>query len=366
MHFGLFNLMTQREKGRSPALIYRETAEHVRMAEAAGMEIAWFAEHHFSNYCLCPSPLTLVNWMAGQTSRIKLGPAVIVAPLYEPIRLMEEIGLADQLSGGRLVLGFGTGYQAYEFHKFGRDLKQARAALFEVLDMAEMYFAHESFAFDGRGVTMPETAFSVRPVQRRPAVYLAGMGSDAEAQRRAADRGYVPFFTTGWNPVEAIVKARGGVAATWAGIGADPAAMPFAIQRYVCVTDSRDEALRAAEGARYVRRIAQAMRGGYGVLEGAYLREMPAEDEPSLEAIAARLPVGDPETVAERLARDIEALNPDHISLFMGIPGMEQRQVLRSIDRFGSEVMPLLRRRFGDLAALGVLGARQPAPALAG
>src|SRR5687767_13975758 len=111
MHFGLFCLMTQRQKGTRPAESYRETAEQVRTAEKGAFAMAWFAEHHSSNYCRCPSPMTMTTYMAGKTSTIKLGPAVIVAPLYEPMRLMEDIGVADQLSGGRVVLGFGTGYQ---------------------------------------------------------------------------------------------------------------------------------------------------------------------------------------------------------------------------------------------------------------
>lgn len=352
MHFGLFSLMTQRKKDKSPGEIYRETAEHVKLAEDIGMEIAWFAEHHFSNYCLCPSPLAMVNYMAGQTSRIKLGPAVIVAPLYEPIRLAEDIGVADQLSDGRLVLGFGTGYQAYEFHKFGRDLKQARGHLFEVLDLMDSYFTKSEFAFSGKAVDLSQTAFSVRPVQTRPDIYVAGMGKDVEAQQRAVERGYTPFFTTGWNAVSDIRGVRDDLAETWTKAGGDAQTMPFAIQRYIFVTDDPEDARKAADGARYVRRIAMSMRGGYGELDGAFLKEIPADGEPPLDDIVSRLPIGDPETVAERLAKDIEALGPKHISCFMAIPGLDQTKILRSMERFGSEVVPLLEKRFGRLADL--------------
>jgi alkanesulfonate monooxygenase SsuD/methylene tetrahydromethanopterin reductase-like flavin-dependent oxidoreductase (luciferase family) len=353
MHFGLFCLMTQRHKDKRPAEIYRETVEQVRMAEQGGFEIAWFAEHHFSNYCLCPSPMTMTTYMAGQTSTIRLGPAVIVAPLYEPIRLMEDINVADQLSGGRVVLGFGTGYQEYEFHKFGRDLKQSRSALFEVLDFLEACVTREPVAFKGDRVNLPETYFSVRMLQKRPSVYLAGMATDVEAQRRSVERGYTPFFTTGWNATEAVQKIRTDVGNAYAQAGGDASHMPFAIQRYVFVTDSREDALKAADGARYVRRIAMAMRNKYGELEGAFLKESPASDEPDLDEIAKRLPIGDPDTVAERLARDIEALGPSHISLFMAIPGLSQTQILKSMERFSSEVIPRLERRFGDLRGIG-------------
>lgn len=368
MHFGLFCLMTQRDKDKAPGEIYRETVEHVQMAERIGFEVAWFAEHHFSNYCLCPSPLTMSTYMAGVTKTIKLGPAVIVAPLYEPIRLAEDIGVADQISGGRLVLGFGTGYQEYEFHKFGRDLKHARANLFEVLDFVETYLGQDKVSFQGERLAFPETSFSIRPLQRRPAIYVAGMGGDIELQRRSVERGYTPFFTTGWNSVEVVKGIRAGVEKTYAEAGGESATMPFAIQRYVHVTDDREAALKAADGARYVRRVAMAMRGKYGELDGAFLKEMPAADEPSLEEIAARLPIGDADTVAERLAADIEAVNPSHISLFMGIPGLSQRQILSSMERFGAEVMPRLEKRFGDLSKLGgralpANAAKRPQPA---
>ncbi|MGF7159231.1 alkanesulfonate monooxygenase SsuD/methylene tetrahydromethanopterin reductase-like flavin-dependent oxidoreductase (luciferase family) [Rhodoligotrophos appendicifer] len=353
MHFGLFSLMTQRDRAKTPGLIYRETLDHVKIAEQIGMEVAWFAEHHFSNYCMCPSPLAMSTYMAGQTSTIKVGPAVIVAPLYEPVRLAEDIGVADQISDGRLVLGFGSGYQEYEFHKFGRDLKQARTDLLEILDFVHAYLNNETFSFNGTRIQMPETSFSIRPVQKHMPVYVAGMGSDVETQRRAVERGYTPFFTTGWSDVASVAKVKEGLASTYASAGGDVSTMPFAIQRYIFVTDSREEALQAADGARYIRRIAAAMRGKYGKFDGAFMQEVPADDEPPLEEILERLPMGDPETVAERLSRDIDALGPDHISCFMGIPGMPQAKVLKSMERFGSEVMPLLEKRYGDLSRLG-------------
>jgi alkanesulfonate monooxygenase SsuD/methylene tetrahydromethanopterin reductase-like flavin-dependent oxidoreductase (luciferase family) len=353
MHFGLFCLNTQRDASKTPRDIYRETMEHVRLAEQVGFEIAWFAEHHFSNYCLCPSPLTMTSYAAGLTTRIKLGPAVVVVPLYEPIRLLEDIGFADQLSEGRLVLGFGTGYQEYEFHKFGVDLKEGRDIFFETLDFIEAYFRGEPLSFEGKYIKMPETYFSVRTVQKRPPVYIAGMAGDPKAQGRSVERGYIPFFTTGWNKLEVTRQIKAKVAEAYGAAGGEVASMPFAMQRYVFVTHDKKAALRAADGARYVRRIAQAMRGKYGELDGSFLRETPAADEPPLEDIVERLLIGDPATVAEKLSQEIEALEPCHISCFMGIPGLSQAETLASIERFGTEVVPLVEKRFGPSSGLG-------------
>jgi alkanesulfonate monooxygenase SsuD/methylene tetrahydromethanopterin reductase-like flavin-dependent oxidoreductase (luciferase family) len=357
MHFGLFSLMTQRERSQTAGEIIANTIEHVKLAEAISFEIAWFAEHHFSNYCLCPSPLTMCVYMAPQTRRIRLGPAVIVAPLYEPVRLLEDISMADQLSQGRLVLGFGSGYQEYEFHKFGVDLRQGRNIFLESLDLFERFLAGDPVSYQGKHLQMPETHFSVRPLQKRPEIYVAGMVADPETQGRARQRGYIPFFTTGWNTLAAIAEMREKARQAYVAAGGEPAEAPYAMQRYVFVTDDRAEALKAAEGARYIRRIAMSMRNKYGELDGAYLKEIPAPDEPPLDIIADRLLVGSAEVVAERLAAEIETLQPTHVSAFMALPGIEQKRILKSMEAFGAKVMPLLNRRFGDLAKVGT-----PAP----
>src|SRR5207249_4474077 len=124
MDFGIFNLMGARQPDKPTARVFGEVAEQTRHADALGYTIAWFAEHHFSNYCLCASPLMMVAHCASITKRIRLGTAVVVLPLYNPARLAAEIATADALSNGRLMLGIGAGYQPYEFERFGVDIAQ--------------------------------------------------------------------------------------------------------------------------------------------------------------------------------------------------------------------------------------------------
>ena len=117
MEFGLFNLMGYRERGKTTRDIMRETVEQVRLADRGGFAMAWFAEHHFSNYCVCPSPLMMAAHCAGVTERIKLATGIVVLPLYNPARLIAEIGMVVALCDGRLVLGVGSGYQPFEFDR---------------------------------------------------------------------------------------------------------------------------------------------------------------------------------------------------------------------------------------------------------
>ena len=84
MEFGIFNLMGSRDPEKPTAEIFAEVAEQTRLADELGYAIAWFAEHHFSNYCLCASPLMMVAHCASITKKIRLGTAVVVLPLYNP------------------------------------------------------------------------------------------------------------------------------------------------------------------------------------------------------------------------------------------------------------------------------------------
>ena len=107
MDFGIFNVMQQRERTKTSKEVTGDALYLTRAAEEMGMTRAWYAEHHFSNYSLCPSPLMLIAHAAAITKTIRLGTAVVVPPLYMPTRLLGEIAMADELSDGRLDLGVG-------------------------------------------------------------------------------------------------------------------------------------------------------------------------------------------------------------------------------------------------------------------
>jgi len=141
MEFGIFNLMGSRSPEKQTAEVFAEVAEQTRLADELGYAIAWFAEHHFSNYCLCASPLMMVAHCASITKKIRLGTAVVVLPLYNPARLLAEIATADALSNGRLMLGVGAGYQPYEFERFGVDIKANLEMTEEFCDILDRAFS---------------------------------------------------------------------------------------------------------------------------------------------------------------------------------------------------------------------------------
>jgi len=351
MDFGHFSLMGYRDKGFSTERVFSEHLEQVKHADRLGFEIAWFAEHHFSNYCVCPSPLMMAAACASATSNIRLGSAVIVTPLYQPARVLAEIGMVDALSGGRLILGVGSGYQPYEFDRFGKDLETAREELEEFLDMLELAFTRTTFTYEGKHYTMPETHISARPVNGVPEIWLAG--DNEQGHRLAARRNCVPMFTARWKGPDYIAEMRGRMEEAWKAEGKDPAAMPLGIQRFFCVTDSRDEALEYADNCRHQMRLASALRRRAEVMDDGMMNEIPFPDEPPIEEMANNILVGDCETIAEKLAAEIRAGRPSHVMFHFQVGRSSQAQALNSMEKFASDIRPMLEKELGPLKDIG-------------
>ena len=353
MDFGIFNLINRREPGQAVPQLLQQTVQQIQAAEAAGFGTAWIAEHHFSNYALTPSPLMMIAHLAAATKRIRLGTAVILACLYEPARLLGEIGYADALSDGRLILGVGSGYQVHELARFGVTLDQSREMTEEILDIIEQGFATGEVAYQGRHFKLPKTYLSLMPVREGGVpIWLAGNSPPSIAL--AARRGY-PLFASGFGrDVASLKDVRRGAEEVWAGEGKSLDTLRFSTLRYCFVTNDKAQARQFAENARYQVRQSHYLRRGQMNLPGAFLPEEGFEGEMSPEQLMAWNPIGDAETVAEKLAAEITAVTPAHMGLYMTMGSTPHKAAMRSIERFGTDVLPLLEKALGPLASIGV------------
>ena len=122
------------------------------------------------------------------------------------------------------------------------------------------------------------------------------------------------------------------------------------------MTDSKDVALEYADHCRSQYRLSRYLRGRQEELAGGLLPETPASHEPSLEDIIDSSPIGDAETVAEKLVEEIRRAEPMHCVIYMNAGAFEQNKALRSIERFGAEVLPLIEKELGPLDQLGQSG----------
>ena len=353
MKFGLFNLMSIRDNPHGVPGVIDDTRIMIRTAEEIGFDVAWFAEHHFTNYSASPSPLMMAAHFAGVTHRIKVGAAVVVLPLYQPARVAQEIAMVDQLSGGRLVLGVGSGYQAYEFNRLGADVSRKTDIFLEYWDVVQQALTTGRAEFQGEFVTLPPSVFALRPRQTPlPPLYLTSL--DPRVLAKLAPLGAIPFVTAGWRGSPALPAMRDHALANWAKAGFADEPMPFGVQQYIHVTDSKSEALEAAERARFVARMVAALKHPNLDLDGAYIDAPPLENEPPLETFRDNLIIGDADYVAERLIAEIQALRPVHYNCFFQFGDMPIRRAARSLERFGAEVLPRVEAVLGPLDQLAM------------
>ena len=104
-------------------------------AEQLGYDSVWMTEHHFSRHGIVSASLTVLGYLAGLTSSIRLATAVTVLPFHNPIQIAEEAATVDLLSNGRLDLGVGRGYQWGEFHKLNIPMDEADRRFQESMDV---------------------------------------------------------------------------------------------------------------------------------------------------------------------------------------------------------------------------------------
>ncbi|KAA9160521.1 LLM class flavin-dependent oxidoreductase [Amycolatopsis acidicola] len=121
MKVGLyFDLRVPARSGLAPARVYAHMLEMCEEAERAGIDSVWFSEHHRFDDGYLPQPLTAAAAVAARTRRIRIGTAVVVAPLHHPAEIAEQAAVVDLLSGGRLDLGLSGGYRVPELELYQR------------------------------------------------------------------------------------------------------------------------------------------------------------------------------------------------------------------------------------------------------
>ncbi|MGY5802076.1 LLM class flavin-dependent oxidoreductase [Rhizobium hainanense] len=354
MQLGLFSLMTLRDHPDGAVGVMRDTKKMVQTAEELDFDIAWFAEHHFANYSSSPSPLMMCSYAAGWTKKIKLGPGVIVLPLYNPLRVAQEIAVADTQTEGRLVVGMGTGYQQYEFDRYGTAIEDKVDVFLEYWDVIEKALVDGEVEYQGRFFSVPKTSFAVS-TQQKPLPPIFVTTSHPKLLDRFRKWNATPFIAASTLGSPVLYKMGDGLNKAWESIGENPLKKPLAVMQYVNITDSRSEALAVGERARYVGRMAHHLRqAALPVDDKGYIRDEPYDGEYTLDQYADNMVVGDPHMVAEKMITDIKRLNPTNYTCNFSFGCMPIEKAHNSIMRFKKEVVPLIEKELGPLSDIAV------------
>ncbi|HZA21600.1 MAG TPA: LLM class flavin-dependent oxidoreductase, partial [Dehalococcoidia bacterium] len=147
IQFGIFDWI---EWDKRPAgEIYEQRLKMLECADETGFFCYHLAEHHVTPHSLVPSPGLFLSAAAQRTSRIRLSPLVYLLPLYNPLRLLQEICMLDNLCQGRLELGIGRGSSPFELVPYNISVEESRNIFLETLDIVVTGFTHDVFSYEG-------------------------------------------------------------------------------------------------------------------------------------------------------------------------------------------------------------------------
>jgi len=322
--------------------VERHTLEMVQMADEGGFAIAWAAEHHALEMTIAPNPFQILTWWAAHTSRIRLGPAVVVAPYWHPIDLAGEAALLDLYSGGRLEFGIGSGAYQREFDRMHPGLKQSEGYKYsqEMLPAVKALWQGD-YEHKGEFWSFPLATSVPKPLQKpHPPIWVAARAP--VTYDYAVKNGCNILSWPLTRPMSEVELYLGRLETA---LAENPGkARPlFAAMRHTCVydrPDDRDVPVKAA-----MRQLAQfeslfKNMGGVrnGFTEEVDLSTLENRDEYDPKMLHDNLMFGTPGEVIEKL-KLYDDLGVDHYTYYASL-GLGMNEQKRSLELFIKEVMP--------------------------
>jgi probable F420-dependent oxidoreductase len=274
-----------------------ELGEILRQVEAAGFHSAWDMEHQLGAASGL-EPLSVLAFAAAHTNSIRLGVAVSILALHQPVRLAREAVTIDHLSGGRLTLGVGIGAAGLPYAAFGVAANERAARFEEYMDVMRRLWNEPQVDFDGRFLQLSGARMEPKPVQRPLPVWFGA--SSPRALRRTAKLadGWIGAGSSPSSEFPPMVKQLREYLEVE---GRDPTSFPIGKRAYVAINRPPQEVadwFRAVYGPFISPDVAITGRPEKVVDELLQLREAGAElllvspvgdDRPQLELVIEHL-----------------------------------------------------------------------------
>jgi alkanesulfonate monooxygenase SsuD/methylene tetrahydromethanopterin reductase-like flavin-dependent oxidoreductase (luciferase family) len=342
MRFGFFDQLPC-AAGYSERQRYRDILAQIELGDAVGFDTVWLGELHFSRaFSILADPLMVLAAAAQRAPRIRLGTAVTLLPLHNPVKIAEQAAIADVLSDGRLELGVGRGTAPLHYEGYGIPQEESRERFDEALDFIIAAWRDESFSFDGKFYRARDLTLAPRPVQvPHPPVRIAANSPDTFPF--AARRGLPIFATPLINPPD---KLKAGLAVYRETLPAGDTALAFPVH----VTASRAQAREECEPGlmRFLREAAERLRplGDHDIKSFEAFRQVLTRIERVTYADMDREMgvFGDPDYCIERVQALRRDYGMDEFICYFNQGGiMDPALVRQSMTLFAEQVMPHCR-----------------------
>jgi alkanesulfonate monooxygenase SsuD/methylene tetrahydromethanopterin reductase-like flavin-dependent oxidoreductase (luciferase family) len=337
MDFGLFYYCQGRGVPHDQA--YHEMLDQIVLAERLGFGECWFAEHHFTDYSLLPSPNLMIASAAQRTRHMRFGNYVNAMSFHHPLRLAAEAAMLDNLARGRFDFGVGKGVRPGEFTKLGLNFDDGVAMTEEAVEIVLKVWTHETCSHTGRFWSFPE--LSLRPrVYQQPHPPLHEVASRPASVARVGAKGWpvAMHFTPTDIVAQAIQDYHAALAKCTQPLGQGPYRPRLLLCRETYVADTPEQA--RAEGSLGLQ--------GFYHLSSLAAPPPPAEfsDErlktltrgwghrsyDEMEALGAML-IGSPEQIAAKVDH-LESIGVDTLLLICSFGDLSHEQVCRTLELF--------------------------------
>src|SRR5207244_2634904 len=183
MKFGVFDHLDRHDG--TLADFYEDRLRITEAYDRAGFYAYHLAEHHSTPLGMAPSPSVFLSAVAQRTRTLRFGPLVWAMPLHHPLRLLEEICMLDQLSGGRLELGFGRGSVPVELEYYGVKPEEAQEIYAEAVELVLQGLSNKVLDFHGKRFSFRNLPMEIAPLQKPHPPIWYGVHAPESAERAA-------------------------------------------------------------------------------------------------------------------------------------------------------------------------------------
>lgn len=317
----------------SPSRQFSDVRRIVDAAQRNGFTYIAIGQHFLYGDLRWLQPVPLLARLAADVDpKVKLVTQIMIAPLYHPVVLAEEIATLDVVTEGRLVFGAGIGYRAEEFDYLGVPFRERASRMGEGIELMKRLWTEDEVTFYGKHWQLDGVAPHLKPLQSpHPPIWIGAQ--KAPGVRRAGRLGDAyacPPEASMAEAAERYETVRQGFTARGKEFGPQP------LRRNVLVADSRAEAL--TEYARVAKgKYLSYARKGFDMMGEQELEDSFAE------TVAGHAVLGSPDEVVAQLTELVTNLPVDPLLIRPQWPSMDGDETVVAIERFGREVLPALR-----------------------
>lgn len=330
------------DRPRTVPALYGEVIDQAVLADGLGYDGFFVAEHHFHPYGVAPDPALLLSAMSQRTRRIRLGTAISVLTFHDPRTLAESFAMTDVISGGRFVLGVGSGYLKHEFEGYGIAAEEKRERFDECLEAVALLLTGERVTFHGKYHHLDDVKINVLPMQNPLPTYVAILRKEAAYHVGRQGKGLMSVPYAALDRFEDIGPMIAEFRRGRQEAGKTSALPPSIGDNIVCLHT------HVAETDAEARRISAAAFDLY-VETRLYAKRM-VYDDILRSGICL---FGSVDTIADRLCALAE-MGIDHIMTLQNFGGLPAPEVERSMQMMVERVMPLVAARLARKPAVAV------------